>query len=325
MSEINAKYLKKQVKNIIQTGIITKEWSFLDKTKRYFVITDKNLSVEYNNLLESIPNLQTILELKPGENVKSIKTYQKIISVLIKLHARKNDVLIAFGGGVITDLTGFVASTYLRGIEYIQIPTSLTAQVSASIGGKCGINYDGKNNIGTIYHPSLIITDPFLLKTLPQIEFEKGMVEVIKYAMIKDEKLFYEISNNLINSSHPNLEEIITKCIKIKTFICEKDEFDTDTRKLLNYGHTYGNIIYRLSKFKLSYELCVALGMYYELNDLDIKDTFKRTLTKYNLSTNLDKYHIDYNKQLNKERKLTHKEITLINIEKIGKARIKNL
>ena len=322
MKEIISKYNKSTVKNIIDAGIINQHWDFLDKTKRYIVITDKNLSTIYADTLEKIPNLQTILELKPGEKSKTLATYQKIVAALIKLHIKKEDILIAFGGGTITDLTAFVASTYQRGIQFISIPTSLVSQVNASIGGKCGINFNGNNNIGSYYHPSLIVTDTELLKSLPQIEFEKGMVEIIKYAMIKDEKLYYQISNDLISAHHPNLEEIITKSIKIKTSLCEKDEYDIDQRKLLNYGHTYGNIINRLSKGKISYQHSIALGMYYELDDIDIKDNFIRTLNKYNLGLNLEKYNINYAKQIAKEKKITNKEITLIHIDKIGKGRI---
>lgn len=322
MSEINAKYQSGHVINIIERYIVNKNWSFLDKSKRYFVITDKNLSNLYNNLLSTIPNIQILIELKPGENNKSIKTYQKIISALIKLKAKKNDVLIAFGGGVICDITGFVASTYLKGIEYITIPTTLYAQASSAIGGKCSINFEGINNIGAIYHPNLIITDPNLLSTLSQEEFNKGIIQILKYALLKDENLFNVLMKEKLSYDSEIFIDILTKAIKIKTFICEKDEFDHGIRKLLNFGHTYGNIIYNLSKEKISYQEAIGIGMYYELNDINIKEQVKKILSMYNLSSNISSYNINFQKYLKKESLLTNKELYFIDIKKIGKAKL---
>ena len=144
MSEFLAKYSTKKVPIIIENNIVEKSWSILDHSKRYLVITDSNLLKTYDELIYQIPNLITTIALKPGELAKSIEVYQKIITALTKLGVKRNDVIIAFGGGVIGDLVGFVACTYLRGIDFIQIPTTLISQIDASIGGKCGIDFINK-------------------------------------------------------------------------------------------------------------------------------------------------------------------------------------
>ena len=320
MSELDVKYPSANVKIIIENGIVNNEWSFLNREFRYIVITDTNLTKFYAKLLSTIPNLETILAIKPGEKAKSISVYEKIIQSLVKLKITKNDVIIAFGGGVVGDLTGFVASTYLRGVKYIQIPTSLVSQVNSSIGGKCGIDIIDKNSIGSFYHPINIIIDPQLLRTLPNNEFENGISEIIKYAMIKDEKMYQEILNNEITANYENLIGLIKRCINIKIALGLKAELNYDSNNLLNYGLLYGNIIDRLSNSKLSYGRMIATGMYYELQNLDLKNSFKTILAKYHLDSDLSKWNIDYLKYLSQDKS----SYVCVNIDKIGKAKLNN-
>lgn len=324
MSEMNLKYHGHNVNLILQNGIVNKNWSFLEPNRRYIVITDTNVAKHYGHLLKEIPGLETILAIKPGEKSKSINTYQKLLSALIKINVKRNDILIAFGGGVVGDLTGFVASTILRGIEYIQIPTSLVAQIDSSIGGKCGIDYDGKNTVGSFYHPTNIIIDPNLLKTLPEIEFSNGLGEMIKYAFIKDEKIFLELENSYINGSYGNLVELIEKCINIKHKLILKDEHDFNERRLLNFGHTYGHVIEELSNYKIPHGKAVAMGMYYELEDFELKDRLLKVLDKYNLSEGIEKWKIDYRKHILNDKKTTLNSITMVKVDKIGRGKLYN-
>ena len=318
MSELNVKYPSANVKIIIDNGIVNKEWSFLNREFRYIVITDTNLTKFYAKLLSTIPNLETILAIKPGEKAKSISVYEKIIQSLVKLDITKNDIIIAFGGGVIGDLTAFVASTYLRGVKYIQIPTTLVSQINSSIGGKCGIDIINKNSIGAFYHPLTIIIDPQVLQTLPSSEFENGISDMIKYAMVKDEKMYQEILNNEITANYENLTELIKRCVSIKISLGLKAELHHDDNNLLNYGLLYGNIIDRLSHTKLPYGKMIATGMYYELQDLDLKNNFKTILAKYHLDSDLSKWNIDYLKYLSQE----NSSYVCVNIDKIGKAKL---
>lgn len=322
MSELNLKYHGHSIRLLLENGIVNDSWSFLEPNRRYIIITDTNIAKYYGKLIRKIPGLETILAIKPGEKSKCIDTYQKIVSALLKLNIKRNDILIAFGGGVVGDLTGFIASTILRGIEYIQIPTSLIGQIDSCIGGKCGIDFDGKNTIGSFYHPSNIIIDPQLLKTLPEVEFSNGLSEIIKYAMIKDEKLFLELENNTINANYSSLMELIEKCILIKHKLILKDEYDFNDRRLLNFGHTYGHIIEELSNYKVPHGKAVAMGMYYELTDFDLKDRLSALLSKYQLHSDLEKWNIDYRKHIINDKKSTLTNITMVKIDKIGRGKL---
>lgn len=306
--------------NIVTNNIINKDWSFLNHDSRYLVITDTNLAKEYKALLSSIPNLETILAIKPGEKAKTFAVYEKIITNLTKMGFTKNDILIGFGGGVIMDLTNFVASTYLNGVNFIQIPTSLVAQVNAGIGGKAQMLIDNYISISNIYQPQKIIIDPSLLKTLPKTEFDNGIAEIIKLAMIKSPLLFDELLNNDFNNNYPLLPQVIEKCANLKINLTSKDEMIKKEARLLEFGQTYGDIIKKLTNNKLSYGKNLGLGMYFELNNQDLKVALKELLLKYQLFDDINKYNIDFNKYLFKERSL--RQITRVNIDKIGKGKI---
>lgn len=322
MTETVLKYHGHNVNLIIKNGIVNNTWSFLEPNRRYIVITDNNLAKIYGHILQEIPGLETILAIKPGEKSKCITVYQKLLSALIKINIKRNDILIAFGGGVVGDMTGFVASTILRGIEYIQIPTSLVAQIDSSIGGKCGMDYEGKNMVGSFYHPSNIIIDPTLLKTLPEIEFANGIGEMLKYGFIRDEKIFTELENTKVDANSENLVELIERCVNIKHKLILKDEFDFNERRLLNFGHTYGHVIENLSNYKIPHGKAVAQGMYYELEDFELKDRLLNAMKKYNLSEGIEKWQIDYRKHIINDKKSTLNTITMVRVNKIGRGKL---
>ncbi len=194
----------------------------------------------------------TLLTLESGENQKNTKTIEIIHDKSFEKRLERGSIMIALGGGVIGDMTGFAASTWLRGISVIQVPTTLLAMVDASIGGKTGVNHEGgKNLIGTFHQPKLVLIDPLTLKTLPQREFQAGMAEVIKYSIIKDKSLFdlLERSNDLSNYSNINkelLNVILKRCVASKAEIVVSDEHESGIRAILNYGHTFGHVIERL-------------------------------------------------------------------------------
>ena len=170
----------------------------------------------------------------------------------------RNDLIIALGGGITTDIAGFAASIFKRGIDYISIPTSLLAMIDSSVGGKTGVNTDyGKNLLGSFYQPKLVIIDPTLLKTLPKQNFNEGMAEVIKCALIKSNSLFEKINEY----DKDNLIDIIIETISIKKEIVEQDEFEKDKRILLNFGHTIGNAIEKLSNYSISHGQAVMIGI----------------------------------------------------------------
>lgn len=196
-----------------------------------------------------------------GESSKNLSTCADIYNFLAQNGFSKTDLLIALGGGVCGDITGFVAATYLRGVRFYSIPTTLLAQVDSSIGGKCGVDIErGKNLVGCIYQPFGVLIDTAFLQTLsPQI-FAGGMAEVIKYGFIYDKQLY----RKCLKDVKGNLPEIIYRCVEIKKDIVEKDEFDNGIRMILNFGHTIGHAVEKLGGYKrYSHGQAVAIGMAY--------------------------------------------------------------
>ncbi len=207
----------------------------------------------------------SVLSVPDGEEQKSLEVAGRLYQELTDLYAERTTPIMALGGGVIGDLAGFVAATYMRGVPLVQIPTTLLAQVDSSIGGKVAVNHGQlKNKIGAFYQPRLVISDISTLKTLPISEFISGLAEVIKYGVIGDKGFFSYLERNLgrIKSLDEEvLEEIVYRSARIKAQTVEKDEMDLGLRNILNYGHTIGHALESVSDFKLEHGKAVAIGM----------------------------------------------------------------
>ena len=201
--------------------------------------------------------------IEQGEKSKSLSTMEYVLDKLIEYETVRTDVIVALGGGVVGDLTGFVASCYLRGIKYIQVPTSLLAQVDSSIGGKTAINLkQGKNLVGAFYHPNMVIIDADVLETLDDENFACGMAEIIKTALIMDKDLFKVLKeHNSRELIQPVLSDVITACCKNKLHVVQQDEKDTGLRLTLNFGHTLGHALEKCDEIKISHGHAVAIGM----------------------------------------------------------------
>ena len=227
------------------------------------IVSDDNVFQIYGGLVrESLENagISTGEYVFPhGEQSKSLEEYGALLETLGMNMLTRNDMLIALGGGVTGDLTGFAAATYQRGIRFVQLPTSLLAAVDSSVGGKTAVNLkSGKNQAGCFYQPSLVICDTDTLKTLPEKEFRSGCAEVIKYAMLKDEGFFRKLMDNPADSWMP---EVIEKCVSMKRDIVMKDEFDKGERMLLNFGHTVGHGVEKCSGYSVGHGYAVSIGM----------------------------------------------------------------
>ncbi len=242
----------------------------LQVNKQIAIISTPPVSQIYLKKIED--SLNDLWEVKTcdvpdGETSKSGEILDKLYSWLIENRFERNCTILALGGGVIGDLAGFVASTYLRGVNLVQIPTTLLAQVDSSIGGKVGINHPlGKNLIGAFYQPKMVIADISFLQTLPEEEFVCGMGEVVKYGILSDEDLFAKLENNLDvigkKSAPLLLTEIVYACAKIKAEIVEKDEREQGIRAYLNLGHTFAHALETFFKYEgLKHGQAVAHGM----------------------------------------------------------------
>ncbi len=194
-----------------------------------------------------------------GEASKNLTVYGQILEFLAARHMSRSDVILALGGGVTGDLTGFVAATYLRGIRYVQLPTSLLAAVDSSVGGKTGIDLpEGKNLAGAFHQPMLVLCDPDTLKTLPETVIRDGSAEVIKYGMLGSEAFFRELEETPITEQ---AEHVISVCVGMKRDLVAADEQDTGERRKLNLGHTFGHALEKCSHFRISHGAAVSVGL----------------------------------------------------------------
>lgn len=288
--------IKLKTKNIYKSGMSTvQKFDISSIYDSILVITDQNVcDTQLNRFIENLDksNLYKYV-IEAGEESKSIDVYEEIMKYCIQINLSRRSAIIALGGGVVGDLSGFIASTYMRGIDVIQVPTTLLSQVDSSIGGKTGINLGKlKNIIGTFYQPKLTYINVNALKTLPDREFISGMAEVIKYGLIYDyEILDYLIINSqqILDRDTDKLNYIVRQCATIKSEIVSKDEKESGLRKILNLGHTFGHGVEKLCGISHGEAVCIGINMAFNLSlkkgfvDNDYYSKFIDVCQKYGL------------------------------------------
>lgn len=267
-----------------------------------------------------------------GENSKNQETLFNIYNFLIENEITRSDFIVALGGGVVGDLAGFASATYLRSVQFIQIPTTFLAAVDSSVGGKTAINLpQGKNLIGAFHQPSLVICDSETFKTLDKITLSDGISETIKYGMIWDKELFNEIYMlNFDNFLEANIDKIIKRCVEIKRDIVEQDEFDNGLRTLLNFGHTLGHSIEKASNHTISHGQAVAIGMVLickigeklSVCNKNLTDNLEKCLKLHNLPTKYNGKNNDLIDGILRDKKRNGEKIKLIFVSEIGKSQI---
>jgi 3-dehydroquinate synthase len=269
-----------------------------------------------------------IITLPDGEEYKTMQYITYALDRMFDAKYDRNSLIIAFGGGVIGDMSGFAASIFLRGIDFIQIPTTLLSMVDSSVGGKTGINNKyGKNLIGAFYQPEIVYIDPHFLSTLPQREFSAGMAEVIKMAVMFDKKFFEKLEKNELN-----IKEIIKRSVELKAYVVNRDEKEKGIRSVLNYGHTFAHVIENLTNYKTYlHGEAVAIGMVManelskELGFLSKEEAkrIKTLLQKHNLPTTYEIKDIEeFYEHFFADKKTLDNKIKFIIAEKIGKFKI---
>ncbi len=240
------------------------------KERRWVLITDDHVSTALASLVETLKGYTYLkIEIQPGEKSKNFRQVEEIMEMMAEAGINRYDGIIALGGGVVGDLAGFCASIYMRGISWIQIPTTLLSQVDSSVGGKTGVNLEaGKNLVGSFYQPQAVWIDPFVLWTLPNKEYWGGCAEVIKYAIIQGSEMSGWIRENWQDVMHKKpdvMTQLIKRCIACKNTIVMADEREKGLRKVLNFGHTAGHAREKLSNYTISHGEAVRWGMLYEL------------------------------------------------------------
>ncbi len=320
---------------IVEKGAIQKIGEILlamyKKSTKIMIVSDSNVYPIYGNAvknsLEKCGFSVSRYTFKAGEERKNLITVEEIYSALARQEFTRADVIVALGGGVVGDMAGFAAATFLRGMDFIQVPTTLLAQVDSSIGGKTGIDlHFGKNLVGAFHQPKLVVTDPLVLDTLPNEYLVDGLGEVVKYACIHDAELFEDLESG---KAIEDLETTICKSVQIKKHYVEEDTLDTGVRMILNFGHTFGHAIEKLHDFKnISHGRAVAIGMYMVSY---IGESLKLTApgTSERIKALLDKLGLPHSDAHNFEeivdatkldKKSVGKMINLIFISEIGKA-----
>ena len=327
------------------SNILSKVGTIIKKNiptvKKICVISDHNLPKKFvGKLTKSLKRYEvTIYKLPATEKTKSLKVAYRIIKKLLQNNFNRSDCVIAFGGGVVGDLSAFVSNLTKRGLKFVNIPSTLLAQVDASIGGKTGINSDhGKNLIGTYYQPDFVLSDAALLKSLPQREIISGYGEVLKHSLILDKKFFLWLSKNgkkIIYKKEDNfLIKAIIKSCKIKSNIVSKDEKEKNLRMILNFGHTFAHAFEKAKNFskKLNHGEAVILGMMiaselsYKKKLLPVKELelIKTHYSNLKLFKNIKKFFRknEINKiiyYMKKDKKNVDEKINLILLKRIGK------
>ena len=344
-NKLNVKTVSKSYPIYFGNNILNKTGNLIKKNlpdvKKICIISDNKIPREYlKKLLNSLKTYDLkIYKLTVSEKTKSLRVANTIIEKLLKQNFNRSDCIIAFGGGVIGDLSAFISNLTKRGLKFINIPTTLLAQVDASIGGKTGINTNqGKNLIGTYYQPDFVLSDALILKSLPKREIISGYGEILKHSLILDRKFFFWLCKNgkqIINrKSYSLLVKAIIKSCKIKSAIVTKDENEKNLRMILNFGHTFAHGFERTKKFsnKLNHGEAVLLGMIIASKLSNQKSLLpskefmliKKHYLDLNLDMNINKIfkRSEINKIvyfMKKDKKNTDEKINLILLNRIGK------
>ncbi|WP_019131928.1 3-dehydroquinate synthase [Peptoniphilus obesi] len=314
----------------IDEGIDKKLINYLskDEKKKIAIITDANIYSIYKKRINRIfRDLDYyVFVIRAGEGSKSFDFYTRILNYLCENNFTRSDTILAFGGGVTGDLAGFVASTYLRGIEYVCVPTTLLAMVDSSVGGKNGINFFNlKNQVGTFYFPSYVHVDHSFVKTLDKRNINNGLAEMFKYAILDDRDLFDELCKDF---SEIDLEKVIERSLRIKLKYVSGDERDMDKRQYLNLGHTIGHAIEALSKYSVKHGEAIALGIVFmakaayrmKLTEDDFYNEIIDAFEKHGLMTEYD-FNLDYAMEIiEHDKKVKNGMINMIIPTSIGSA-----
>lgn len=259
---------------------------------------------------------------------KTQSTVTEIYKSAIDTKLTRQDAILALGGGIVGDLAGFAAATFMRGINFVQVPTTLVAQTDSSVGGKCGVNFDGtKNLIGAFYNPELVYISPHVLCSLPQRERRAGMGEVIKYGCIRDASLFFDLA-----SGDYDISDVILRCLRIKRDVTEKDSHDSGLRHILNFGHTVGHALEEYTQGEILHGEGVAYGMYamalagerLNITARGTAENIKALCEKNGLNTDYTRY-FGFEKYISRDKKRTADGIKAVFLTKIGNSVIREI
>lgn len=314
---INVELGKNSYDILIARGALSRADKELNLNRKVLVLTDSGVPKAYSEQVGALCKEPFIYTVEQGEGSKSVETWKNVLSFMLENGFNRGDCVVAVGGGVVGDLAGFVAASYMRGIDFYNIPTTLLSQVDSSVGGKTAVNLGGvKNIVGAFYQPKKVIIDPEVLKTLPERQISSGLAEAVKMALCFDIELFELFENGDISA---NTDTIIEKSIKIKRDVVEKDEKEASLRRVLNFGHTLAHGIE--AQGSLYHGECVALGML-PMCSPEVRERLVNVLKKCSLPVSVSVDKAQMLKDVSHDKKGENDYINIVRVEKIGTFRI---
>ncbi len=308
---------------ILERGCILRASEYLDLSRRVLIVTDSGVPKEYAKTVASACREAVIVTVPQGEASKSFSNFELLCRRLLEEGFTRSDCVVAVGGGVVGDLAGFAAASYMRGIDFYNIPTTVLSQVDSSIGGKVAIDFCGvKNIIGAFYQPKRVLIDPDVLRTLPQRQIANGLAEAVKMSLTSDEELFALFENKDVLEK---IDTVIERSLRIKKAVVEQDEKESGLRKILNFGHTLGHGIEAEEKLHgLYHGECVALGML-PMCAPTVRARLLPVLKKLGLPTHI---HGDPERMLelaSHDKKCTGTNISVVWVESVGSFELKTM
>ncbi len=308
---------------IVQRGAINELNKHLNLNRRVLVVTDSGVPEQYSKTVANQCKNPYIVTINQGEASKSLESFEFLLSKMIEYGFTRSDAVVAVGGGVVGDLAGFVAASFMRGVDFYNIPTTVLSQVDSSIGGKVAIDFVGyKNIVGAFYQPKAVIIDSDTLKTLPARQISNGLAEAVKMSLTSDKELFelFETQDVMLN-----IDVIIEASLKIKRYVVEQDEKEGGLRKILNFGHTLAHAIESENEMQNLYHgECVALGMIPMCSD-EVRARLLKVLKKLELpckiNFNTDKI-ID---AMRHDKKMSGSDITVVYVNEVGKFEMRTI
>ncbi len=304
----------------LDRGTLRSLGHYMDLNRRVLILADEGIPEAYLDQVVCQCQSPYPVRVPPGEGSKSLESYESILRVMVEEGFTRRDCLLALGGGVVGDLGGFVAASYMRGIDFYTVPTSLLAQIDSSIGGKTALNFGGfKNMIGAFHHPRSVVVDPDTLASLPDRHFRNGMGEVIKTAAILDPDLYRALCDH---EAEDRMEEVIMACLRAKARIVEEDFTDHGVRQVLNFGHTVGHAIEASSD--LLHGESVAVGMTYFASP-GVLESLLPLLESYGLPTRTPVPAETLFRAILHDKKLDRGEVRAIFLEEVGHPEIRRI
>ena len=308
---------------VLEPGAIKKAGELLNLNRRVLVVTDSGVPAQYAETVAAQCSEAVIVTIPQGEQSKCFDEFRHLLSEMLDKSFTRGDCVVAVGGGVVGDLSGFAASCYMRGVDFYNIPTTLLSQVDSSIGGKTAIDFGGvKNIVGAFYQPKKVIIDPEVLETLSRRQLMAGLAEAIKMAATNDKELFELFEKGNIKE---NIDTIIEKSLKIKRAVVEQDEKEEDLRKILNFGHTLAHAIESENEMQNLYHgECVALGMIPMCSE-EVKNRLIPVLERLNLPTSTAVTADTIINAMRHDKKMSDDKITVIFVNTVGEYEMKEM